>query len=115
MPKEPKPNLTSFTKAELVKTVKKLDARQTKLLNRIAELEGQIAASIAQPATYKPGPYDVVRVTQGPDTVSELVPPFCPLCDVNTKPPNCEVPGCPNAAPNLLRPARVPPAFPWED
>lgn len=62
MPKEPKPNFASFTKAELVKTVKKLDARQTKLLNRIAELEGQIAASMAQPATYKPGPYDVVHV-----------------------------------------------------
>jgi hypothetical protein len=39
MAKEPKVNWTSFTKAELIKTVKQLNVRQTKLLNRIAELE----------------------------------------------------------------------------
>lgn len=43
MPKEPKPNFASFTKAELVKTVKKLDARQTKLLNEIAALKVRVA------------------------------------------------------------------------
>lgn len=81
MPKEPKPNFASFTKAELVKTVKKLDARQTKLLNEIAQLKAQLAYSpelLAKAATREPGPYDVVHVTQGPDTVSELVPEATP-------------------------------------
>lgn len=61
MPKEPKPNFASFTKAELVKTVKKLDARQTKLLNRIAELQGEIAqlrADIPMPTTCANDPID---------------------------------------------------------
>lgn len=31
-----KPAWNSFTKAELIKTIKKLDARQTKLLNELA-------------------------------------------------------------------------------
>ncbi len=39
MTKEPKPNWSSFTKAELIKTIKKLDARQTRLLNEIASLK----------------------------------------------------------------------------
>lgn len=34
-------NWNSFTKAELIRTIKQLDRRQTKLLNRIAELESR--------------------------------------------------------------------------
>lgn len=43
-----KANWSSFTKAELIKTVKRLDARQTKLLNRIAELERPSAYEVAK-------------------------------------------------------------------
>lgn len=39
MTKETKPNWSSFTKAELIKTIKALDRRQTTLLNQIAKLE----------------------------------------------------------------------------
>jgi DNA repair exonuclease SbcCD ATPase subunit len=40
MAKKPEPfRFGSMTKAELIRTVKALDKRQTKLLNRIAELE----------------------------------------------------------------------------
>lgn len=42
MSKEPKANWSSFSKAELILTIKKLDARQTKLLNQIAKLEASL-------------------------------------------------------------------------
>lgn len=41
--RDTKPNWNSFTKAELIKTVKALHVRQTRLLNRIASLERQLA------------------------------------------------------------------------
>lgn len=39
MTKQPKPIWSSFTKAELIRTIKALDKRQTKLLNEIAALK----------------------------------------------------------------------------
>lgn len=69
-----KDDITTYTKAELIKALRASLAREAKLQKRVATLEGQIAASVAHPATYEPGPYDVVHITQGPDTVSELVP-----------------------------------------
>lgn len=39
MAKEPKTNWSSFTKAELIRTIKALDRRQTTLLNQIAKLQ----------------------------------------------------------------------------
>lgn len=39
MAKKDQVNWNSFTKAELIKTIRTLHVRQTKLLNRIAELE----------------------------------------------------------------------------
>lgn len=39
MTKEPKTNWSSFTKAELIRTIKALDKRQTALLNQIAKLQ----------------------------------------------------------------------------
>lgn len=39
--------LAAMTKAELLKTIKALDAKQTKLLNRIAQLEGVQASAVA--------------------------------------------------------------------
>ena len=42
MTKKPEPfRFGSMTKAELIRTIKALDKRQTKLLNRIAELEAR--------------------------------------------------------------------------
>ena len=37
--KPQQPNWSGFTKAELIRTIKTLNSRQTKLLNRIATLE----------------------------------------------------------------------------
>jgi hypothetical protein len=42
MAKKEQINWNSFTKAELIKTIRTLHTRQTKLLNRIAELEAQV-------------------------------------------------------------------------
>lgn len=39
---EGKANWSSFTKAELIRTIKALDRRQTQLLNTIANLEAQV-------------------------------------------------------------------------
>lgn len=61
MAKETKPNWSSFTKAELIKTIKSLDARQTKLLNRIAALEALTAC------------VEDVRVAHG--AVTDKLPP----------------------------------------
>lgn len=42
MAKEPKPTWNSFTKAELIRTIKKLDARQTKLMNMITNRDREL-------------------------------------------------------------------------
>lgn len=44
---------SSFTKAELIRTIKSLDARQTKLLNRVAALQSIIDASHGAAETLK--------------------------------------------------------------
>ncbi len=41
--------LDQLSKAELIRTVKKLRARETKLLNRIAELESRIVQFTPEP------------------------------------------------------------------
>lgn len=43
MAKPEKANWSSFTKAELIRTIKSLDKRQTQLLNRVAKLETDLA------------------------------------------------------------------------
>lgn len=43
-PKTTKVDFSSFTKAELLKTIKTLDKRQTQLLNQIAKLQAEVAA-----------------------------------------------------------------------
>lgn len=43
MAKQEKPTWSSFTKAELIRTIKKLDARQTKLMNLVTERDRRIA------------------------------------------------------------------------
>lgn len=60
---KPKANWNSFTKAELIKTIKKLDARQTKLLNEIAALknvpvECKLERATVQPPSELPNPFD---------------------------------------------------------
>lgn len=57
--------LAGMTKAELVKTVKQLDARQTKLLNQIAELQ----ANQPVPAAPANAPMDL-----SPREISEALP-----------------------------------------
>lgn len=44
---EAKPNWSSFTKAELIRTIKALDKRQTKLLNELAEQNRRVASFMA--------------------------------------------------------------------
>jgi hypothetical protein len=51
MAKYAKPNWSSFTKAELIKTIRTLSARETKHLNRIAKLEAQ---GVPQPPLKEP-------------------------------------------------------------
>lgn len=54
MTKKPKtPAWNSFTKAELIRTVKKLDKRQTQLLNEIVKVKGELqtAQNAVQPYT----------------------------------------------------------------
>lgn len=51
MSKEKQPNWNSFTKAELIKTIKTLHTRQTKLLNEIAALKLDKAALMGPPKT----------------------------------------------------------------
>lgn len=64
MTKKPKDAKTvrwgDFTKAELIRTIRSLDRRQTTLLNQIAKLE---AGKAAVAKTIDPG-HDVVHVTQ---------------------------------------------------
>lgn len=43
MAKQEKPTWSSFTKAELIRTIKKLDARQTKLMNLVTDRDRKIA------------------------------------------------------------------------
>lgn len=49
---------SDFTKAELIKTITKLSTRETKLLNRIAELEQQSAPAPQRDEPAKRMPWD---------------------------------------------------------
>ena len=75
MPKrKPQSNWSSFTKAELIRTIKTLNGRQTKLLNRIAVLERmfkdlppvEVRRDSAMAKIVREGETaaDIVRVTQ---------------------------------------------------
>lgn len=69
-PTAAKPNFASFTKAELIRTIKTLDRRQTQLLNQIAKLETVIAnrkynAAIGHPHIAEtPAGYPIPRIKQ---------------------------------------------------
>lgn len=50
--KDTKPNWSSFSKAELIRTIKALDRRQTKLLNELAALKTTPDVQAAVNAAY---------------------------------------------------------------
>lgn len=66
--------LDKMSKPELVKAALASKKRIVSLERRLAGVEAELLALNSKP-------YDVVHVTQGPDTVSDLVPPVFPWND----------------------------------
>ena len=64
--------LAAMTKAELIKTIRQLDTRQTKLLNEIATLTGRVASMSLEPSALQLGASHVcVPTTAGNQRVEE--------------------------------------------
>lgn len=71
-------NWNDFTKAELIRTVKKLDKRQTALLNEIAKLKGQLEGKLPAPVTPEPMPVQRFPWDKPQAQSTSLPNPFAP-------------------------------------
>lgn len=101
MAKEPKANWSNFTKAELVRTIKLLSTRQTKLLNQIGERDGIIAELQSRLSPLKHSfvdDGDRVKIVTAVNAVAEITAKSKTQATLPTTEDN-----------------EVSPAFPWEN